>query len=66
MTVQARSQNLAYCSWFEGGRLHHGTFTVDSLQPDSVAPAAAVLRDAAQAIQSAREMMDSDEHPPGS
>jgi uncharacterized protein YodC (DUF2158 family) len=33
MTVQARSQNLAYCAWTNGdGRLHHGTFEVTSLQ----------------------------------
>jgi len=33
MTVQARSQNLAYCAWTNDGRLHHGTFEVTSLSP---------------------------------
>lgn len=32
MTVQARSQNLAYCAWMAGGRLHQGTFDVVGLQ----------------------------------
>jgi uncharacterized protein YodC (DUF2158 family) len=34
MTVQARSQNLAYCAWTHGDdRVHHGTFDVTTLQP---------------------------------
>jgi uncharacterized protein YodC (DUF2158 family) len=37
MTVQARSQNLAYCSWVEGGAVQYGTFAVDSLQPTAAA-----------------------------
>jgi uncharacterized protein YodC (DUF2158 family) len=32
MTVQARSQNLAYCAWLVEGRLHQGTFEVASLR----------------------------------
>jgi uncharacterized protein YodC (DUF2158 family) len=64
MSVQARSQNLAYCSWFDGGILHHGTFAVDALQPDAVAPAAAALREAADAIQSARDRIDAGEGKP--
>ena len=32
MTVQARSQNLAYCAWLADGRLHQGTFEVSSLR----------------------------------
>lgn len=32
MSVQARSQNLAYCAWKNDGRLHYGTFEVGSLQ----------------------------------
>lgn len=32
MTVQARSQNLAYCAWLVGSRLHQGTFEVGSLR----------------------------------
>lgn len=31
MTVQALSLSLAYCAWSAEGRLHHGTFEVDSL-----------------------------------
>ena len=32
MTVQVRSQNLAYCAWANGdGGLHHGTFEVSNL-----------------------------------
>ncbi|MDB5897694.1 MAG: putative small protein [Ramlibacter sp.] len=63
MTVQARSQNLAYCSWFEDGKLHHGTFSVDSLQRQPVAPAA-VLRDPANAMQDARDPVAIGERPP--
>jgi uncharacterized protein YodC (DUF2158 family) len=44
MTVQARSQNLAYCSWLEGGAVRHGTFAVDSLQPDPAAPTPGLQR----------------------
>jgi uncharacterized protein YodC (DUF2158 family) len=47
MTVQARSQNLAYCSWVEGGAVQYGTFAVDSLQPDAAAPATSAQRRAA-------------------
>lgn len=32
MTVQARSQNLAYCAWNRDGRVHYGTFDVLTLQ----------------------------------
>lgn len=32
MSVQARSQNLAYCAWSNDGRLHYGTFEVGSLR----------------------------------
>lgn len=32
MTVQARSQNLAYCAWMHEGRLHQGTFDIGSLR----------------------------------
>lgn len=32
MTVQARSQNLAYCAWMADGRLHQGTFEIGSLR----------------------------------
>lgn len=32
MTVQARSQNLAYCAWMADGRLQQGTFEVGSLR----------------------------------
>jgi len=32
MTVQARSQNLAYCAWMTEGRLHQGTFEIGSLR----------------------------------
>lgn len=37
MSVQARSQNLAYCAWKNDGRLHYGTFEVGSLRlvPDA-------------------------------
>lgn len=44
MTVQTRSQNLAYCSWEENGVLRHGTFTLDTLQLASLAPGEALLR----------------------
>ena len=32
MSVQARSQNLAYCAWNRDGRVHYGTFDVGSLR----------------------------------
>lgn len=32
MTVQARSQDLAYCAWMAEGRLHQGTFQLASLR----------------------------------
>jgi uncharacterized protein YodC (DUF2158 family) len=32
MSVQARSQNLAYCAWSKDGRFHYGTFDVASLR----------------------------------
>lgn len=32
MTVKALSMSLAYCAWKAGGRLHQGTFEVDSLE----------------------------------
>jgi uncharacterized protein YodC (DUF2158 family) len=32
MTVQARSQNLAYCAWLADGRLQQGTFEVAGLR----------------------------------
>lgn len=32
MSVQARSQNLAYCAWNRDGRVHYGTFDVASLR----------------------------------
>ncbi|MBC5783894.1 DUF2158 domain-containing protein [Ramlibacter sp. USB13] len=32
MTVQARSQNLAYCAWLVDGRLHQGTFEIAALR----------------------------------
>ena len=32
MTVQARSQNLAYCAWLAEGRLQQGTFEVSGLR----------------------------------
>ena len=32
MTVQARSQNLAYCAWLADGRLQQGTFEVGGLR----------------------------------
>ena len=32
MTVQARSQDLAYCAWMADGRLHQGTFQLKSLR----------------------------------
>lgn len=32
MTVQARSQNLAYCAWLEEGQLHQGTFEIEGLR----------------------------------
>ena len=38
MAVQARSQNLAYCSWERDGRLHYGTFEVTSLRVASERP----------------------------
>lgn len=38
MTVQARSQNLAYCAWLVDGRLHQGTFEMDSLRVLRAAP----------------------------
>ena len=41
MTVQARSQNLAYCAWPREGRLHYGTFEVDSLRHVGGGPQAA-------------------------
>lgn len=44
MTVQTRSQNLAYCSWEEDGVLRHGTFTLDALQLASLAPGEALMR----------------------
>ena len=45
MTVQARSQNLAYCSWFEEDVARHGTYEIASLvradvQQPLTAPAA--------------------------
>ncbi len=45
MSVQARSQNLAYCAWMNEGRLYYGTFDVGSLRcvpdaPDAGAPGA--------------------------
>jgi uncharacterized protein YodC (DUF2158 family) len=44
MTVQTRSQNLAYCSWEEDGVVRQGTFTLDTLQLASLAPGDALLR----------------------
>ena len=32
MTVQARSQDLAYCAWMADGRLQQGTFHVSTLR----------------------------------
>ena len=32
MTVQARSQNLAYCAWLADGRLQQGTFEIGKLR----------------------------------
>jgi len=32
MTVQARSQNLAYCAWLADGRLQQGTFEIAGLR----------------------------------
>jgi uncharacterized protein YodC (DUF2158 family) len=32
MTVQARSQDLAYCAWLVDGRLQQGTFDVAGLR----------------------------------
>ena len=32
MTVQARSQNLAYCAWLAEGRLQQGTFEITGLR----------------------------------
>jgi uncharacterized protein YodC (DUF2158 family) len=40
MTVQARSQNLAYCAWPREGRLHYGTFEVGTLRCVRSAPRA--------------------------
>jgi uncharacterized protein YodC (DUF2158 family) len=64
MTVQARSQNLAYCSWFEGDKLHHGTFAVDTLQADAIASAAAALREAATAIHRVQDLSGDNGRPP--
>jgi len=58
MSLQALSQNLAYCSWFEGDRLQHGTFALSSLVADEVSPAAAALQEADAAIQHAKQMLD--------
>lgn len=44
MTVQTCSQNLAYCSWEEDGKVQHGTFTLDTLRLVSLAPGEALLR----------------------
>ena len=40
MSVQARSQNLAYCAWNRDGRVHYGTFEVGTLRlvGDNAAP----------------------------
>jgi uncharacterized protein YodC (DUF2158 family) len=32
MTVQACSQNLAYCAWLAEGRLRQGTFEIEGLR----------------------------------
>jgi uncharacterized protein YodC (DUF2158 family) len=32
MTVQARSQNLAYCAWMRDGQLQQGTFEIANLR----------------------------------
>jgi hypothetical protein len=39
MSVKARSQNLAYCAWHREGRVHYGTFEVDSLKLAGDSPA---------------------------
>ena len=50
MTVQARSQNLAYCAWTQGdGRLHNGTFEVSSLHRVPEQPLAGSEGDTGQA-----------------
>ena len=50
MTVQARSQNLAYCAWTNGdGRLHQGTFEVGNLHLVSEQPLAGREGDVGQA-----------------
>ena len=51
MTVQSRSQNLAYCSWEEDGVMRQGTFTLDTLQVASLAPGDALLRRTAMSAQ---------------
>lgn len=40
MSVQARSQNLAYCAWDRDGGVHYGTFEVGTLRlvGDNAAP----------------------------
>jgi uncharacterized protein YodC (DUF2158 family) len=45
MTVQTRSQNLAYCSWEEDGVMREGTFTLDALRLASLAPGEALTRE---------------------
>jgi uncharacterized protein YodC (DUF2158 family) len=51
MTVQSRSQNLAYCSWEEDGLMRQGTFTLDTLQVASLAPGDALLRRTSMSAQ---------------
>lgn len=43
MLVQARSQNLAYCSWTANGASQHGTFALETLR--AVPPHDALLRE---------------------
>jgi uncharacterized protein YodC (DUF2158 family) len=66
MTVQTRSQNLAYCNWVEDGVLHHGTFTVDSLQVVSLAAGDALLRRTPMSAQApvAALILPADGEPP--
>lgn len=58
MTVQAVSQNLAYCSWFEAGTLRHGTFAIASLEAEALSPAAAAMQQAGAAIEHAKRMLE--------
>ena len=66
MTVQTRSQNLAYCSWEEDGVLRHGTFTLDSLKLVSLPAGEALMRRTPMPAQAPVSALSptTDEEPP--